>query len=613
MIGFALTSYVSYNSNREAFEKDAERTSLLAAQDVSRDINAQFSKPIDVSLAMAHDTLLASMLAMEPEREEDAYVEQLRSYLDSYRSAFGFDSAFLVSASTGRYYHFNGLDRIMEPENPENAWYYAYLGRDEEHSINIDNDEATEDEITVFVNARMLDDAGATRAVVGVGFRMGDLQALLADFEASTETRVRLIDRDGTARITTDPAEEGTDPFGGGGSKASEGIRASTDAVQSLWYDENGTEGYLVSQYLPSLDWFLVVDHDTSQLDAQTARGLATAAVSIALVIGLVVAATSSIFHRSNRLAANQAAASEQKRKSIFQEAAEQLYDNIYEIDVTHNRTASAAAERYFQSLGAPPSISYDEAIAIIAEKQIAADDRQGYLDTFRSTAVLAAHGAGKENLTYEFMMTDDGVTHHWMRIYAHLFLWDEDESVRMLVCRQNIDDEKAREQRLFEQMQRDPLTGLLNKAAAQRRIEKLLDDVPDKTFAFFILDIDDFKKVNDRFGHDAGDAALARFGEVLHGQFRAYDMVGRIGGDEFVAFVPVQDEQAARAKAAKLVEALRVTVQASAGPCAMSATVGVALGKGAHTDFESIYRCADQALYRAKAAGKNRFDIYGA
>ena len=220
------------------------------------------------------------------------------------------------------------------------------------------------------------------------------------------------------------------------------------------------------------------------------------------------------------------------------------------------------------------------------------------------AAAVLAAHRAGIENLTYEFKTTLDGVSYHWIRIYAHLFVWDEDESVRMLVYRQNIDDEKRREQRLFEQMQHDSLTGLYNKAATQSCISKLLDDAPGMVFAFFILDIDGL-------GHSAGDEVLARFSDAVRAQFRPYDIVGRIGGDEFVAFAPLPDAAAADEKATALVEALRLTVPTDAGTCVISASVGVALATEAGRDFESLYRHADEALYRAKKAGKSRFARY--
>mgnify|MGYP000046141361 CR=1 FL=1 len=613
MVGFGLTSFIGYQSSRAAFEKDAERTSLLAAEGAAREIDNQFAEPIDVSLAMAHDTLLADLLSAEPTRGDDeAYADAVCAYLESYREAFGFDSVFLVSTESNRYYHFNGVDRTLERDNPENTWYFDFLDRDEAYSLNVDNDEATADEITMFVNARILDEQGSTLAIVGVGFRMDDLKELLAGFEARTDTRVRLLTDDGTIRASTDPDENGHALFDTEETTVlSEQARSDRADVQDFWYRANGENGFLVSRYLPNLDWFLVVDHDTSQLDAQMARQFAAEALVVVGVMTLVAIATTNIFRRCNKLVSDRTLAVEQKRKSIFQEAAEQLYDNIYEVDVTHNRAANEATAQYFESAGAPPNTPFDEALAVIAERQIVPEHRAGYRETFAPAAVLAAHRAGIENLTYEFKTTLDGVSYHWIRIYAHLFVWDEDESVRMLVYRQNIDDEKRREQRLFEQMQHDSLTGLYNKAATQSCISKLLDDAPGMVFAFFILDIDDFKGVNDRLGHSAGDEVLARFSDAVRAQFRPYDIVGRIGGDEFVAFAPLPDAAAADEKATALVEALRLTVPTDAGTCVISASVGVALATEAGRDFESLYRHADEALYRAKKAGKSRFARY--
>lgn len=614
VLGFVLTSYISYHSNRETFERDAQQVSVLTSESIAREIDAQFTRPVNVSLTMANDSLLKEYLDGELERLDDpSYEASLTGYLEAYRAKYGYDSVFLASAATTRYYHYNGVNRTLETGDPENDWFYAFLDGEDEYALNVDNDEATDNAITVFVNCRILDEDGGTLGIVGVGFRIDDLRALFASYEQQTETRAYLVDGAGTIEVSTDGRDEGAvDLFEADGLEAlrDESLVRDDDLFRT-WYNEAGSSGYLVAQYVPYLDWFLVVDHDTSALDAQIARQFALALLVIAAVIALVLAATTSVFRRYNTMIIEQTAATEQKHRSIFQEAAEQLYDDIYEIDVTHNRAASESTEAYFESLGAPRNVPFDEAIAVVAERQIALEHRQAYLDTFKPEAVLESYRRGVENLTFEFKMTEDGASYHWIRIYAHLFVWDEDGSVRMLVYRQNIDDEKRRERTMFEQMQRDSLTGLFNKAATQSHISDLLSDAPDMSFAFFILDIDDFKGANDQLGHGAGDAVLARFASAMRAQFRPYDVVGRIGGDEFVAFAPLPDEAAAAAKAGELVKALSMTVLTDAGPCTVSTSAGVAFGQGARTDFETLYRHADQALYRAKADGKNRFALY--
>ncbi len=612
LLGFALTSYISYHSNREAFEQDAERVSQLTSEGIARDIDAQFTRPIDVSLTMANDSLLKEYLTVEREHLDDAdYLESLRAYLDAYRAKYGYDSVFLASAATARYYHFNGLDRMLDDRgNPENDWYHAFLAGGEEYALNIDNDEATDDAITVFINCRILDEDGGTLGIVGVGFRIDDLRGLFSAYEEQTGTKAYLVDGAGTVEVATDGSDDGhTNLFAQGAFAGfDEQVTASREEDRSLWYSTDEGSGYLVAQYIPYLDWFLVVDHDTSELDAQTARQFALAAAVIAGVVALVLVATTSIFRRYNELIVKQTAAAEQEHKSLFQEAAEQLYDNIYEIDVTHDRAASEETEQYFQSLGVPPNTPFSKALAVIAEKQVKEEFRQRYLDTFAPAAVLEAYARDEDGLTYEFMMSDDDGAYSWMRINAHLFTWSDDGSVRMLVYRQNVDEEKRREHAMIEQMQRDSLTGLYNKAATQERIRDRLAAAPDDPFAFLILDVDDFKSVNDRHGHSAGDTVLTEFARAVSGQFRRDDVVGRIGGDEFAAFLSVPDVAAARKKAAELVEALRMDVETDAGTCRLSASVGVALAPACGRDFEALYRRADRALYRAKALGKDCF-----
>ena len=93
----------------------------------------------------------------------------------------------------------------------------------------------------------------------------------------------------------------------------------------------------------------------------------------------------------------------------------------------------------------------------------------------------MEAFESGKENLQYDFMITSDGQTYYWMRITAHIFRWQEDGSVRMLVYRQNIDEQKRHELYMMEQMQRDSLTGLYSKVAAQEHVRQMLEQRPEQ------------------------------------------------------------------------------------------------------------------------------------
>lgn len=163
-----------------------------------------------------------------------------------------------------------------------------------------------------------------------------------------------------------------------------------------------------------------------------------------------------------------------------------------------------------------------------------------------------------------------------------------------------------------FEELQRraskDALSGLLNRATVEHCIkQRLAEMAPEDTCALFIVDLDDFKKVNDTLGHQAGDQAIRKSAQLLSGLFRANDIVGRLGGDEFAVFLCGQiTEELARETGMKICQALQLAL--GDGPVVeLTASVGIYLSGGGQ-QFEGMYQSADLALYKAKKAGKHGF-----
>lgn len=615
VLGFAIASITSYRSNMGVFERDVEHVSDLSAEGIYYQIDGIFTRPVNVSLTMANDNLLKEFLSEEWQRMEDeSFVGSMRDYLMAYREKYGYDSVFLVSAQTGRYYHYNGLDRTLAPGNPENVWYYDFLRKGEEYSINIDNDEASKNEVTIFINCKIKDREGAVMGIVGVGFRVNELQALLKKYEDEFSVRAWLVDPSGMVEISTEyTAYESRNIFGGERyGDVQDQLFSSKAEPRSFWYHSAQGKGYLVSRYIKNLDWFLLVENDTANLDAFMHASLARGIMVIVLIVALVLLTITTVIRRYNARIIELTTARERGYYEIRQEAAKQLYENIYELDATHNCAVGESTERYFASLGVPGHTPYDQALKIIAEKQIKEEYRQGYIDTFSPEHVLEAYSRGIKSLSYDFMIINETGSYYWMRIIACIYFWSEDNSVRMTTYRQNIDEEKRQEQRLFEQMRSDPLTGLYNKAATQELIsEKITKAQEGGQYAFLIVDIDDFKRVNDTLGHSAGDFVIASFARNLREQFSGGDIVGRIGGDEFVAFVDFYCWEWLTKKAQQLTVALRAPIVTEEGKCEVSASVGIAAYPEMGADFETLYKNADLALYQTKRQGKNGFTIY--
>ena len=619
IVGFVLTAALSYKANYSASLQNIEQVSDLSSEGIYYQIGSTLGKPVNVSLTMANDSLLRKFLREETARLDDpAYTETIRGYLDGYRKKYGYDSVFLVSSATRRYYNFDGLDRVFTPDNPENDWYFQMLQNDDEICMNVDNDEVkgANNDVTVFVNCRIRNQSGETMGIVGVGVRIDNLQGLLRGYEEAFGVKAFLVDDAGLIQISTDHTgyervslfEEY--PF------ATE-LREEILSVRSagvecrLWAGSGVHRSHVVIRYIPELNWRLVVERDTGALLARIHRQLAATAAILLLIISCVLVTISYVIRNYNRQIVSLTRAIKQERLNMFEKAAEQLYENIYELDVTHNRSANRATEQYFASLGAPAGTPFDKALRIVAQKQIKEEFRQGYIETFSPENVLRAFEEGKETLQYEFMLSRDGENYYWMRITARLARWESDGSVHMLVYRQNIEAEKQRERRMIELAYTDEMTGMLTKTATERRIDSLLQKRPGEEYAFFIFDIDRFKQANDRFGHIFGDDVIRSFAGTIRQSFPERTVLGRIGGDEFVAFLQMDGERAAE-KAEELAAALTRPHRFEGKEWAMSTSIGVALAPRDGADFASLYKNADEALYRTKERGRGGYTVFG-
>lgn len=157
-----------------------------------------------------------------------------------------------------------------------------------------------------------------------------------------------------------------------------------------------------------------------------------------------------------------------------------------------------------------------------------------------------------------------------------------------------------------------DLLTGLTNKLATERKIKEYMMQNPNSQSMLFILDVDNFKKINDTMGHAFGDEVLRSLGQQIGAIFRATDIIGRIGGDEFMIFLKgVSEPESVRKEARKVEDFFRNFQAGEYVKYAATASIGVAIFPQEGDDFETLYKAADQGLYKAKKRGKNQLAFY--
>lgn len=157
-----------------------------------------------------------------------------------------------------------------------------------------------------------------------------------------------------------------------------------------------------------------------------------------------------------------------------------------------------------------------------------------------------------------------------------------------------------------------DQLTGLYNKVTTERKIKEYFAENPDSQSLLFVLDIDNFKKINDTMGHAFGDEVLREIGQGLKQQFRASDIIGRAGGDEFVILLKhITEDQYVIREAQKLENFFKGLQVGKYTKYSVTSSIGCAVFTKDGEDFETLYKMADEALYKAKQRGKNQLAFY--
>ena len=619
--GFISVLAFTYQTYNRAFRNDSERIANLAAESIYQQIDFYSTEPVNGALSMANGDALKGILSREtPEGEPDeAYLEEIQKYLNSYKAQYDFKSIYIASTRTDRYYHFSGAYKTLDPGVPEDAWYFDFIADTERYSFGERKDPYGG--TMYFADCKIYGGGGRVLGVVGIGFQIDNLQRLLQSYNAEYNIAMLLVDAES---INTMAEAGNNDAFG-------EFDYLDSALLHSV-VEENGIEKatfwgtgefsncFVIVRYVPTLRCYLVVESNMSALQEQFARQLVIG-VAVTAVIALVVLIifNTSILSYNKRLL-KLVVAQELEYHNLLTAAAKDMYADVYEFDITHGTPAGEDTMRYFKNMGIT-DVKFADAMAALTEIQIKEGFREEFAAIFSQENILDAFERGIRELDYECMIAPPGEGEKWVRLRARLFYYNSDKSVHMIVFSQDISAEKARETQLLGMAETDPLTGLYNKAATKEHISALLAEAePGFSGALIITDIDHFKNVNDTLGHAVGDAVIKEFAERLKGQFRDTDICGRIGGDEFIVFlqnIPSRDWLSGKME--ELLEALRFEASdpqrpgSETGSCAISASIGVACPAKGMADFDSLYKNADTALYEAKEAGRDRSRIFNA
>ena len=200
------------------------------------------------------------------------------------------------------------------------------------------------------------------------------------------------------------------------------------------------------------------------------------------------------------------------------------------------------------------------------------------------------------------------GEESRWVELVIHIFREEITQNVYALIYLKDINNEKERELAQSEAAKRDPLTNIYNRTAFEREVTRYVKlSAYEYCGALMVLDIDNFKQINDNRGHLEGDKILRKVSQILVSTFRDEDVVGRLGGDEFLVFVKGAIKKESIEKRMRfLLKKFQLDKEAS-----VTGSIGITLVNKSNFEYNSYLKQADTALYVSKQKGKNSFCFY--
>ncbi len=208
----------------------------------------------------------------------------------------------------------------------------------------------------------------------------------------------------------------------------------------------------------------------------------------------------------------------------------------------------------------------------------------------------------------YDIRFINENNEYRYLRLVYQTVNDNNDKPVFVIGKGVDVHEQKI----LKERSQKDLLTNCYNKISSEQIVAEKLKNAPNGMHALFMIDIDNFKGINDNLGHFFGDEVLKEIADNLRSVFRDEDIIARVGGDEFSVFLEnITSEDVLRKKAQTILDVYKKTYSGEYKNYSISGSVGISVYPRSGKSYEDLYQSADKALYQAKALGKNRYVFY--
>ncbi|MDO4566415.1 MAG: sensor domain-containing diguanylate cyclase [Oscillospiraceae bacterium] len=254
---------------------------------------------------------------------------------------------------------------------------------------------------------------------------------------------------------------------------------------------------------------------------------------------------------------------------------------------------------------------SFRECAKAFVDTHIYKDDVPAFTQLMSRERLIGNYFDGLRNVDLDFRCARSDGEISWINVNVNLSPYPDTQEIKAYILFTDIDSEKREKLELIARSEHDDMTGLLNRKAFIRRVENLLERSSQAMHLLIMLDLDGFKQINDSLGHDAGDKALTAFAERLRTLTRSTDLSARIGGDEFMVFLPNMPKSSDLAAKVKSISGAMRDIIDLGGETKVSASLGAAVYPRDGRSYEELYKSADTALYYTKTHGKSGYSFF--
>ena len=243
--------------------------------------------------------------------------------------------------------------------------------------------------------------------------------------------------------------------------------------------------------------------------------------------------------------------------------------------------------------------------------KESIVDENSGaavFYNNFNPEFLREIYDTGRINLSFRYQRRVGENMVRWVHNDIRFIVDVDSQHLCAMLSAKDIDEEKREEQKLVTAAKMDKMTMLYNRETTMESISRILREEPDYNHVLFMIDVDNFKTLNDTRGHQAGDEFLIDLASEIKHSFRETDIVGRIGGDEFFALMRnVPGDSITLRKAQELLDTIQEVCE-DYTDLNLSSSIGISMYPQDGITLEELYAQADGALYEAKRKGKNRY-----